>query len=314
MKENRSYSLAYYGTGSEYFKIFIVNTILTILTLGLYYPWAKEKKLKYLYSKSTFDETPFVFSGTGKEMFKGFIKAIGLLLLVYALVVYIAIKGYPTAAVLFFYCVLLLLVPFALHGAYKYRMSKTSWKGIRFGYTGNRKELLGIFFKGVFLTIITLGIYGSWFAMNIRTYIFSNIKTGDARFVYTGDGSDYFWMNFKGYLLTLLTLGIYMFWWQKDQFDFFVNNTRLEQGEDAVFFNSTATGTGFAGLMIVNLLIIVCTFGLGYAWALNRTMDFIMKNIEASGYYSFDSLVQAQQEYSDATFEDMSELLDVGII
>jgi uncharacterized membrane protein YjgN (DUF898 family) len=314
MKENRSYSLAFYGTGSEYFKIFIVNTILTMLTFGLYYPWAKEKKLKYLYSKSTFDETPFVFSGTGKEMFKGFIKAIGILILIYILVVYMALKGYTTSAVLFFYIVLLALIPVALHGAYKYRMAKTSWKGIRFGYTGVRKELIGMFLKGIFLTILTLGIYGSWFAINVRTYIISNIKAGDARFVYTGDGTDFFWMNFKGYLLTLLTLGIYMFWWQKDQFEFFVNNTRIEQGEDAVFLNSTATGKGFAGLMIVNLLIIVCTLGLGYAWTVTRTLHFVMNNIEASGYYSFDQLVQSQLEYSDATFEDMTELLDVGII
>jgi uncharacterized membrane protein YjgN (DUF898 family) len=224
------------------------------------------------------------------------------------------ILGYPTAALLFFYAVLILLVPFALHGAYKYRMAKTSWKGIRFGYTGDRKELFGIFLKGFFLTIITLGIFSSWFTINIRRYIFSNIKAGNATFVYTGDGADYFWLNVKGRILTMLTLGVYIFWWQKDQFDFFVNNTRIEQDGDAVFLNSTATGKGFAGLMIVNLLIIVCTLGLGYPWALTRTMSFVMNNIEAAGYYSFDQLVQSQQEYSDATFEDMTELLDVGII
>ncbi len=78
MKEHRSYALAFFGKGSEFFKIQIVNAILTILTLGLYYPWAKEKTLKYLYSKNTFEATPFVFSGTGKEMFRGFIKAIAI--------------------------------------------------------------------------------------------------------------------------------------------------------------------------------------------------------------------------------------------
>ena len=83
MKEFRTYSLAFYGRGEEYFKIRIVNTILNILTLSLYYPWAKERSLKYLYNKNTFEETPFVFSGTGKEMFKGYIKALAIFVLLY---------------------------------------------------------------------------------------------------------------------------------------------------------------------------------------------------------------------------------------
>ena len=314
MQENRSYSLGFYGSGGDYFKILIVNTILSILTLGLYYPWAKEKKLKYLYSKNTFDETPFVFSGTGKEMFKGFIKAVGIFILIYGIFLSLFFTGHTAIALLFFYAALIGLIPIALHGAYRYRMAKTSWRGIRFGYNGDRKELIGIFVKGFLLTIVTLGIYGAWFSMNIRRYILSNIKVGNARFAYTGEGSDYFWLNIKGYFLTVFTLGIYMFWWQKNQFEFLVNNMRLEQDDDAIFFNSKATGGGFAGLMIVNLLILVFTVGLGYAWIVTRTMNFIMNNIEASGYYSFDALVQSQEEYSDATADDMADILDLGIV
>ena len=83
MSEHRTYSLAFHGKGVEYFKIQIVNTILSILTLSLYYPWAKEKSLKYLYNKSSFEETPFVFSGTGKEMFKGYVRALAILVALY---------------------------------------------------------------------------------------------------------------------------------------------------------------------------------------------------------------------------------------
>jgi uncharacterized membrane protein YjgN (DUF898 family) len=107
MQENRSYPLGFFGSGGDYFKILIVNTILSILTLGLYYPWAKEKRLKYLYSKSTFDETPFVFSGTGKEMFKGFIKAVGILILIYGIFLSLLFNGHTATALLFFYAALM---------------------------------------------------------------------------------------------------------------------------------------------------------------------------------------------------------------
>lgn len=314
MKEFRSYPIAFFGKGAEYFKIQIVNVILSILTLGLYYPWAKEKSLKYLYSKNTFDGTPFIFSGTGKEMFKGFIKALVILALVYGAFIYLLMQKREGWAFLVFYGALLALIPLAIHGSYRYRMAKTSWRGIRFGYTGNRGELVRLFLKGLFLTLITLGIYSPWFIISLWRYIMSNVKVGNARFVYHADGADYFWLNFKGYLLTVFTLGIYMFWWQKEQFEFFVNNLRLEQGDDAVFFRSTATAGGFAELLIVNFLILIFTLGLGYAWVVTRTLDFVARNIEAQGYYSFEELQQAQADYSDATAEDMADLLDFGFV
>ena len=314
MKEFRSYPMAFHGKGSEYFKIQIVNAILNILTLGLYYPWAKERNLKYLYSKNTFEETPFVFSGTGNEMFKGFIKAFIILLAIYGAFLYFYLNDSPGWAFLILYGGIIGLMPLAIHGSYKYRMAKTSWKGIRFGYSGDRGQLIGLFFKGLVLTILTFGIYSAWFTINLRRYVLSNVRVGNARFVYTGNGGDYFWLNIKGYFLTLLTFGIYMFWWQKNQFEFFVNNLRLEQDEDAVFFTSKATGAGFAGLMIVNLLILIFTFGLGYAWVVTRTAEFVVNNIEAKGYYSFESLLQSQEDYSDATADDMADLLDFGFV
>jgi uncharacterized membrane protein YjgN (DUF898 family) len=314
MKEHRSYALAFYGRGIDYFKIQLVNTILNVLTLGLYYPWAKAKNLRYLYSKNTFEETPFVFSGTGKEMFRGFIKAILILVVLYALSLFLIANTYMVSGVLLLYGGILALLPLAIHGSYKYRMAKTSWKGIRFGYIGERNKLVGIFFKGLLLTILTLGIYGPWFTINLRRYLLSNVRIGNARFVYTGDGSDYFWMNLKGYFLTLITFGIYIFWWQKDQFKFFIDHLRLDQGDDAVFFRSKASGGDFAGLMIVNFLILIFTFGLGYAWVVTRSLRFVMDNIEMDGYYSFESLEQAQNEYNDATGDDMADLLDFGFV
>lgn len=314
MKEHRSYALAFYGSGMDYFKIQVVNTILNLVTLGLYYPWAKERQLKYLYSQNTFEQTPFVFSGTGKEMFKGYIKALIIIAVLYASMLYLVMNNQIASGLLLLYGGLIALMPLAIHGSYRYRMAKTSWKGIRFGYEGSRGTLVGIFFKGLFLTILTLGIYSPWFTINLRRYILSNIKAGNVQFVYNGDGTDYFVLNIKGYLLTLLTFGIYLFWWQRDQFAFFVNNLRMQQGDDAVFFHSKATGGGFAKLMIVNFFILIFTFGLGYAWVVTRSLTFVMNNIEVSGYYSFESLLQAQEDYSDAVGEDMSDIFDFGFV
>lgn len=40
------------GSGSEYFRIWIVNLLLTLVTLGIYYPWAKVRRLRYFYGNT----------------------------------------------------------------------------------------------------------------------------------------------------------------------------------------------------------------------------------------------------------------------
>ena len=71
-KQSQNYSLEFHGKGSEFFSIMIVNWLLTLVTLGLYYPWARAKKLRYIYGQTELNNERFHFAGTGKEMFKGF--------------------------------------------------------------------------------------------------------------------------------------------------------------------------------------------------------------------------------------------------
>ena len=129
------YNLSFIGKGIDLFKIQIVNSILTTITLGLYYPWAKAAKLQYLYSQVIFEDHPLSFTGTGKEMFKGFIKVVGFFV-AFGLLFLFLNDGAKQIALLLFYLLFLAIIPIAIHGSYKYRMAKTVWRGIRFGYTG----------------------------------------------------------------------------------------------------------------------------------------------------------------------------------
>lgn len=215
---------------------------------------------------------------------------------------------------IFFYLSIFAIMPLAIHGAYKYRMSRTSWRGIRFGYRGDRNELIKKFFTGIFFTIITIGFYSPWFGMNLRNYIISNIKFGDIEFKSDGDGFDYFTLIFKGYFFTIITLGVYLFWWQKDMFNYYIEHTSLHKGESKINLSSAATGGGFFQLMIINLLIIIFTLGLGYSWAVTRTMKYITSIIQLEGDIDLDSLNQTEDNFKDATGEDMNDIFDNDFI
>lgn len=308
------YKLSFHGKGSELFGIIIVNWLLTIVTLGIYYPWAKAKQLKFFYGATALKEDFFSFHGTGKEMFIGFLKSIlifGSLMGIFFVFSYLEM---PMIGLLLLYLGIFAIVPIAVHGSYRYRMSRTSWRGIRFGYRGNKYELLKKYFTWVLFTILTLGIYGSWMVVNLRNYVLSHIKFGDISFESDADGADYLLLNIKGYVLSILTLGIYSFWWQKELFAFYVDHISLHKEDKVVYLTSTATGGGFFKLMIVNFFIVVFTLGFGYAWAATRTMKYVTSSIQLEGDIDFDAIVQSEENFNDAMGDEMSDFLDIDFI
>lgn len=306
--------LTFHGDGGTYFGILFLNGLLTVLTLGFYYPWAKAKKLQYLYSSTELDGSRFAWNGTGKEMFKGFLKAVGVILAVVIVMNVLTYFKLPFLGILVYLVFLLLVVPVAIHGANRYHWSRTSWRGIRFGYRGDRDEFVKLFIKEMALTLVTLGIYGSWAVIKIRNYLLGNLRFGSGEFRYRGDGGEYFAINLKGYFLSIFTLGIYSFWWQADIFRYYIDNLRLEHGNRSFRLRSTASGANFAGLLIVNFLIFFFTLGIGYAWVQTRTVEFLLSNVEIEGDVELSELAQTEEEYRNATGEDMADMLDLSII
>ncbi|HRF82451.1 MAG TPA: DUF898 family protein [Flavobacteriales bacterium] len=309
--------LAFKGQGGDLFIVLVVNMLLTFITLGLYYPWAKARKLSWYYEHTELDGHPFHFHGKGNEMFKGFIKAIAILLAIYSVYFYGVFTKDPVIAfigLLVMFVGLLFFIPLIIHGSFRYRSSRSSWRGVHFGYRGKLNELYRMCIRDGLLTLITFGIYGSWFAMNIRNYTLGNLRYGSSSFQYKGDGMDFFLMNLKGYFLTLFTLGIYAFWWQRDMFNYYVDNLSWNfQDGRKIQFKSTATGGGFFSLLVVNVLIVIFTLGIGFAWAEVRTMRFVMENILLAGDADLNAVVQTEQEHKDAMADDMGDLMDIGV-
>jgi uncharacterized membrane protein YjgN (DUF898 family) len=314
-ENSQAYQLEFKGQGANYFGILIVNAILIGITFGIYYPWARAKQLQYVYSHTTLNNESFHFSGTGAEIFKGFIKLIGMyILFLIVIVLFTRFVGSPILTGIIVYLLLFAIIPFLIHGSLRYRMSRTSYRGIRFGYRGDRNELAMQFFKDILLSIVTLGIYSSWLQMNLRAYTHRHFRYGNVSFSNEARGADYFWMVLKGYLLTLVTLGIYSFWLQKDIFNYYINNMKLSQGDQHVEFESTATGGAFFKLMLTNVLLIIFTLGIAKAWVDMRTLKFVFSNIRMKGDIDFTAISQTEEEYKDALGEDAADFLNIDFI
>jgi len=311
--QKQEYRLQFLGKGSEYFTIMIVNWLLTLVTLGIYYPWARAKRLKYTFGQTALNDERFNFSGTGKEMFRGFVKVILfyiVLIGIYAALLF-NIGIFP--AILFLIIGFMLFYPLIIHGSFRYRMSRTSYRGIRFGYRGDRNWLLKNSIKWSLLTIVTIGIYGAWEEMKIRRYTHENIRYGNVAFANNCDGTDWFLINLKGILLSIITLGIYSFWWERNMLNYYIDNMSMTKDEQTITCHSTITAGGLFKLQIVNLFLIVFTLGFGTAWAEMRTLNYIWSNIKMEGNIDLAKIRQTEEEYTNAFGEGAMDFFDIDL-
>jgi uncharacterized membrane protein YjgN (DUF898 family) len=124
----QSSKIAFDGTGSEYFRIWIVNLLLTMVTFGIYYPWAKVRKLKYFYNNTHIDGNAFDFHGEPKKMLRGS-AIVGVFFLIYS---YAA--DFSPVAALVAVLAFLVVAPPLFRASMRFRLANTSWRGMRFHF------------------------------------------------------------------------------------------------------------------------------------------------------------------------------------
>lgn len=120
--------LQFTGTGSEYFRIWIVNTLLTLLTLGIYSAWAKRRKARWFARHTLLDGDPFDYHGDPRRILIGRVLALGLLFAYGHAFEWSKWAGLAMVGSLY------LLGPFLFAGAQRFKLANTSWRGLRFGF------------------------------------------------------------------------------------------------------------------------------------------------------------------------------------
>ena len=132
--EPTSHGLSFSGSGAEYFRIWIVNLMLTVATLGIYSAWAKTRRLQYFYRNTRLAGASFDFRGDPKAILRGRILAVALLAAYHYAFGFSLKVGVVTVALL------LAGLPFMMRSALRFRLSNTVYRGLPFGFAGGIKE------------------------------------------------------------------------------------------------------------------------------------------------------------------------------
>jgi uncharacterized membrane protein YjgN (DUF898 family) len=133
-------AITFHGSWREYLPIAATNVLLIIVTLGIYRFWASARERRYLWSRTHVIDDTLEWTGTGKEMFFGFLMVVAVLAPLFLFVQFVfpalVARGKEGAAAgLFtlFYLGIFVLIGFARFRALRYRLSRTWWHGIRGG-------------------------------------------------------------------------------------------------------------------------------------------------------------------------------------
>jgi uncharacterized membrane protein YjgN (DUF898 family) len=144
------------GSGSEYLGIWIVNLLLTLVTLGVYYPWAKVRRLRYFYGNTRVGRHPLGFHANPRRMLRGYA------LVVLLLALYSAAGRVSQTAGLIAFVLIASLWPALLQASMRFRLANTSWRGLRFRFHGTMsgayRALLPFFVPGALIVGALVGV------------------------------------------------------------------------------------------------------------------------------------------------------------
>jgi uncharacterized membrane protein YjgN (DUF898 family) len=167
--------LRFTGRGGEYFGIWIVNLLLTIITLGIYSAWAKVRRLHYFYRHTELAGSSFDFHGSPTRILIGRVIALAML------IAYNVSVRLHSLATVFILAALAFVMPWLLRNSFRFRLYNTSWRGTRFHFRGAVGRAYRVFLLNGFLTAITLYALAPFMHQRLKAYQHDNTWFGRTR-------------------------------------------------------------------------------------------------------------------------------------
>ena len=310
--------LRFDGRTGELFAIFIVNLLLSIVTLGIYRFWARTRVRQYLWRQTSFHDDAIEYTGTGKELFLGFLIALAVLVPVVSIyqAVYLLLQTefhVPDDYLLIldagYLIAIFFVIGFALYRTRRYRLSRTVWRGIRGAQTGSAVVYARMYLGYALLTALTLGFFWPFMNIKLASYRLNHTWFGDRRLVFEGSGGDLFKRFAICWIALIPTLGMSWFWYKSAEWLYVAAHTRYEN----LRFEAPLESHQLLWLVLSNLLMVTFSLGLAYPYAMIRVGRYIAGNLVITGDQDF-ALIAQTLEIAPARGEGFAAVLDVGEI
>lgn len=204
-------AFAFDGNWREFAPVAFTNLLLTIVTLGIYSFWARSRERRYLWSRTRFIDDQLEWTGTGRELFLGYILALVLFLLPIGLLQLVIqsliLRGQGAIAgilMLGLYLLILWAAGVAIFRALRYRLSRTYWHGIRGGSDDNGFRYGVSFAWRTIVGFLALGLLVPWATVGLSNRRWRAMSFGPLQFDAGASASPLIWRYLLYYLLPIL--------------------------------------------------------------------------------------------------------------
>ncbi|EIF3178344.1 DUF898 domain-containing protein, partial [Vibrio vulnificus] len=192
--------------GGEFFGIWIVNILLSVITLGIYSAWAKVRTKRYFYGNTFIAGDNFEYHAQPMQLLKGRLVALALVL------IWVVANSFFPLASLVLFALFYVALPWLLWSNARFDSAMTSYRNVHFAFNGSLKEAyMSILGRGLaslliiaiyiaivvasanasamvatllgFGTLVLMFVLYAWVVAGIHQYFASGYQYGDWKFV-----------------------------------------------------------------------------------------------------------------------------------
>jgi uncharacterized membrane protein YjgN (DUF898 family) len=311
------------GISSEYFKIWLVNIILSIITLGIYSAWAKVRRKQYFYGSTKLLGSSFEYLADPKKILKGRLIVAGIFIL------YSVLSNFAPIVSGIMSLAFILILPWLIVRSLAFNTRNSAFRNVRFGFKGSVKEAAKVYILWPLLTALTLGILFPYVYYRQKKFVVENTVYGTTPFVFTATSREYYRIYFgatipiiigivlavtAGYLfppvsvLVILALYLYLLAF------FSVKTTNLLFNTSSLSHHRFEAGLKireYVMLVITNSLGVALTLGLFFPWAKVRTVRYKLEHVAMHIAGDLEGFIAGETEQVTAIGEEVGDFFDM---
>lgn len=313
------------GKAGEYFKIWIVNVLLSIVTLGIYSAWAKVRNHRYFYSNTQLAGHSFEYTANPINILKGRIIA------VFFFAGYVFSTEFMPVLTLLFVGLFVIGFPWLACKSLAFRNRNTVFRNIRFGFDGTYFEALKAFILWPFLGMISFGLLLPYAVYRQKYFVVHYARYGTTRFQTNFRSGEFYNIYLVAFgilllgiiatgaiglvlppILPLVSLPLYLFLFafvNARSMNLIYNQTLLQEHG----FDSQIQVAKLAWIYLSNALAVALTIGLAMPWAKVRLAAYHASCLRLQSRGSLDEFVAAQEKYVSAVGEEIGDVFDLDI-
>ncbi len=341
------HTLQFTGTGHEFFRIWIVNLFLTIITLGIYAAWAKVRTRQYFYSHTSCASEPFDYLADPMIILRGNLIIGG------GFVVYSLSNAFSPLISSVIAMIFGLLFPYLVFKSLRFFARNSAYRNIRFHFLGSVEESYITYLLLPILIPFTLGLIVPYWAYRRKKYFFENFAFGNRRNTFTGMPGDIYKIYIKALVMVVLPVvvivtliavigGMSMGMGASSKegmtagvvglmvmayAGFFLASIFAQQyiyakvtnycwqysSLGAVKFRSSLDAGRLMWIRMTNIMALIFSAGLLYPWTKVRYSRYIFENLTVITYQGLDDFTAGEQDSEDALGEAAMDFFDFEV-